>query len=1364
MVLRMVTMTGILMLALIGMSFRQAPGGCDAGKCRGVYMSPAYARVDGFDGTHTRFASKYSLYLYREQGKDRLPDGPGGLGGGFRLTGTPVLFIPGNAGSYKQVRSIAAEAAAQFYGERGENSREEKIYLDRDNNFIGGPRGSNGTNLDFFAADFNGDFTAFHGRTMLDQSEYLNEAVRFILSLYRGNKHPATSVILVGHSMGGVVARVMLTLPNYLPGSVTTILTLAAPHAAAPATFDKELLDVFSETNEYWRLGYAREESGRGLHKREQANKAELGKATLDELDKADLDTATFDKLEKANLATLDKLEKATLHIATLDKLDKAVRGSRNQDNVKPDQDNANDDIDASTIAIQKKAILNKAAKKKYTPNIDDKPKANAKAVSKKAKRIHNKASQARERLCNVTVVSITGGILDTTLPAALTVLTGLVPASHGLTVSTSGIPGVWTPMDHLAIVWCDQLRRIVARALLDVTDASMQPLPVEQRMRIFRRNFVGNVEGKMHDMGIAKGNAQGKTQGKNIAQVIAQGNVQGNTQGIPRFGLKIDLKQLKDSARERSFELPRSASRRGLGTPAIHLFHLAGARFDMLSSVRPASMAQLAAGSAPAVLLCRAVPEQQQDGDVVFDYTTPATSEFVQLECVDLEKNVEVVPRSIGSIGASRDLVKGSNDDFSRSSEDSSQFADDSSQLAEDSSQLSDDSSQFSDDSSLSLDDPSSGGSTFFSLHLSSSTLRGFNTVVIAEQDAAVPVRHFFLAGLEPQAAGRVSLGRRSLWTLLTRGYDLTLPSHRPLAIDVDVPSARTALLAYRVALRYRPSVRERFAPLLRQSAGDEVKWHVALGGSRCGTGHVTVRIMGATPFVPYNKTTSHLTLRLFADTLASDRIMDVYISIDWFQSLRNLVLPYRLSVVGLPLSVVAAALLLQLAHYSSRGVFPPFRTALLWLCRPGVLGSALLAAAALVAALAAHPGLQALFARLDPAQPRTADSLLRAVGDTDTRSDNCFLGIGEPALWFYGPCALAIAVSLVAVLSTLVSGACSAVASACLRVTRCIRHPRLGGAGAAHGRRRTGAALLLMALVLLYLPYQFAFVVCYGTQIFVVLRAHVLVVMETARNSKAVSVRISGSLGNSRTCIANKAYGVNTINDAGEIDANRADTKEVDDVNSEEVISDVNNVNAVNSANSANSDDNVGDVNSANSVDDFGDVDNVDDVNSLNSFNVNSGFNASAYATSTNANAFSALLNYRNFNLSLLLLMTCVLPINIPVLIVWVHNFSLKWATPFSSHHNILAVLPIVLLVQMNNSGCLFSPIVLRSQQLLTGLLILYLVFYSLLFGTTHLFLLHHLFNLLCAWFLFLLFCDFLRTHHASLAATRQRLHKIH
>ena len=36
--------------------------------CRMSYMRPGYARLHDFDTEHTRFASKYSLYLYREQG------------------------------------------------------------------------------------------------------------------------------------------------------------------------------------------------------------------------------------------------------------------------------------------------------------------------------------------------------------------------------------------------------------------------------------------------------------------------------------------------------------------------------------------------------------------------------------------------------------------------------------------------------------------------------------------------------------------------------------------------------------------------------------------------------------------------------------------------------------------------------------------------------------------------------------------------------------------------------------------------------------------------------------------------------------------------------------------------------------------------------------------------------------------------------------------------------------------------------------------------------------------------------------------------------------------------------------------------
>jgi hypothetical protein len=38
--------------------------------CRMSYMRPSYAKLDDFDTEHTRLASKYSLYLYREQGID----------------------------------------------------------------------------------------------------------------------------------------------------------------------------------------------------------------------------------------------------------------------------------------------------------------------------------------------------------------------------------------------------------------------------------------------------------------------------------------------------------------------------------------------------------------------------------------------------------------------------------------------------------------------------------------------------------------------------------------------------------------------------------------------------------------------------------------------------------------------------------------------------------------------------------------------------------------------------------------------------------------------------------------------------------------------------------------------------------------------------------------------------------------------------------------------------------------------------------------------------------------------------------------------------------------------------------------------
>ena len=119
--------------------------------------------------------------------------------------------------------------------------------------------------LDFFLADFNEDITAFHGQTLLDQAEYLNDAIAYILALYhnphRSIRDPSlpdpTSVIVIGHSMGGIVARTMLTRPNYLANSINTILTLSAPHARAPVSFDADIVDTYKTINEYWRQSYS---------------------------------------------------------------------------------------------------------------------------------------------------------------------------------------------------------------------------------------------------------------------------------------------------------------------------------------------------------------------------------------------------------------------------------------------------------------------------------------------------------------------------------------------------------------------------------------------------------------------------------------------------------------------------------------------------------------------------------------------------------------------------------------------------------------------------------------------------------------------------------------------------------------------------------------------------------------------------------------------------------------------------------------------------------------------------------------------------------------------------------------------------
>ncbi|KAI9311259.1 GPI inositol-deacylase PGAP1-like protein, partial [Dichotomocladium elegans] len=132
------------------------------------------------------------------------------------LLGVPGLFIPGHAGSYKQVRSIAAETAEQY-----------------------GPAA-----IDYFTVDLNEEFSALSGQQLLQQAEFLNDAIHHILSELYQDRYSA--VIIVGHSMGGIVARLMSSMANYRPKSVHHILTLATPHAQQPIALDPVMTRVYA--------------------------------------------------------------------------------------------------------------------------------------------------------------------------------------------------------------------------------------------------------------------------------------------------------------------------------------------------------------------------------------------------------------------------------------------------------------------------------------------------------------------------------------------------------------------------------------------------------------------------------------------------------------------------------------------------------------------------------------------------------------------------------------------------------------------------------------------------------------------------------------------------------------------------------------------------------------------------------------------------------------------------------------------------------------------------------------------------------------------------------------------------------------
>ena len=180
-------------------------------RCHMTYLLPYFKRVD-VDVDADRHLHKYSLYMYVElSGRDAV------------ATDTqPVIYVPGNAGHYKQVRSLGGHATRAF---RGFDAA-----------------------LHFYTIDFLEELSAAHAHIAVDQALFLNYCLRTI----RGAHGARASVIVVAHSMGGVISRTAPFLRNYPPQSIATLVTLSSPHRGLPVATDRSLVQFYRRVDALW--------------------------------------------------------------------------------------------------------------------------------------------------------------------------------------------------------------------------------------------------------------------------------------------------------------------------------------------------------------------------------------------------------------------------------------------------------------------------------------------------------------------------------------------------------------------------------------------------------------------------------------------------------------------------------------------------------------------------------------------------------------------------------------------------------------------------------------------------------------------------------------------------------------------------------------------------------------------------------------------------------------------------------------------------------------------------------------------------------------------------------------------------------
>ncbi|XP_055373238.1 GPI inositol-deacylase [Condylostylus longicornis] len=188
-------------------------------RCRMTYMFeyPQFVRIH-FPAN--KFYERYGLYAYSEGAlteRTRSMD----------FTGAPVIFIPGNSGSYKQARSLASVA----------------IRKGLDNGWY--------QHLDYFSIDFNEEYNGIFGGYLENERDFVKASIFAVLNLYSKLSNKPTQVTLIGHSMGGKIAQSLLAHDDVSP-LINTIITIATPIDEPVLNIDYYFAHFYKNINKYF--------------------------------------------------------------------------------------------------------------------------------------------------------------------------------------------------------------------------------------------------------------------------------------------------------------------------------------------------------------------------------------------------------------------------------------------------------------------------------------------------------------------------------------------------------------------------------------------------------------------------------------------------------------------------------------------------------------------------------------------------------------------------------------------------------------------------------------------------------------------------------------------------------------------------------------------------------------------------------------------------------------------------------------------------------------------------------------------------------------------------------------------------------